>query len=240
MERSVFVGWDPRESTAYQVALSSAARHLTRHIPIHGLVLDDLRDRGLYTRETETREGPTGAPILWDVPSGAPMATEHANARFLVPHLAREGWALFMDGDVLVRADLNELFDGLDPDKALYCVQHDFAPEPGVKMDGQPQTRYFRKCWSSVMVLNVGHEANKALSLEFINSAPGRWLHALSWLQDEQIGALDPAWNYLVGAQDQPADVKIAHFTLGLPDMPGYEVCEFSDEWRAEQRRWAA
>jgi len=240
MKRTVYIGWDPREHAAYQVALSSAARHLSEHIPIHGLVMEDLRDRGLYRRPTEHRMGPSGSPILWDTLSDAPMATQHANARFLVKDLAGEGWALFMDGDVLVRADLNELFDNLDPTKALYCVQHEYTPRPGIKMDGQVQTVYRRKNWTSVMCINASHPANRSLTSEMINTVPGRDLHAISWLEDRDIGNLDGSWNYLVGEQERPPNVRIAHFTRGVPDMAGHENCEFADEWRAEQRRWAA
>jgi lipopolysaccharide biosynthesis glycosyltransferase len=147
---------------------------------------------------------------------------------------------LFIDGDVLVRADLNELFDQLDPEKALYCVQHRHDPEEGFKMDGQLQLRYRRKNWSSVMALNVDHPANAALTVDYINTVPGRELHAFGWLDDKHIGALRQEWNYLVGVTRPLANPKIAHFTLGTPDMPGYEACEYAEEWRAERRRWAA
>jgi hypothetical protein len=39
---------------------------------------------------------------------------------------------------------------------------------------------------------------------------------------------------------DPAIDPKIAHFTNGIPDLPGYENVPFADEWRAELARWAA
>lgn len=241
MKRSIYIGWDPREEAAYSVAMHSISRHLSRFIPMHGLVLADLVERGLYTRPTETREGPAGAPIMWDVISDAPMSTEHACARFLTPHLAKSGWALFMDGDILARADLAELFDALDPAKAVYCVKHVHEPIPGLeKMDGQLQTAYARKNWSSVMALNCDHPSNRLLTIDLVNALPGRDLHRFCWLKDEEIGALEPAWNWLVGHSDPTTDPKIVHFTSGLPDMPGYEAVPFADEWRAERMRLAA
>jgi hypothetical protein len=239
LKRSIYVGWDRREQAAYDVAVRSLSRHLSQSIPVHGLVLADLEARGLYYRPTEHRcDGQSER--LWDVISDAPMSTQHANARFLVPHLAKTGWALFMDGDMLVRDDLTAMFDGLDPRRALYCVQHDHAPPEGQKMDGQAQTRYTRKNWSSFMVFNCDHPANQALTLDLINTAPGRDLHRLCWLSDDQIGALDPAYNFLVGHTPSSVIPKVVHFTEGTPDMPGYEHCDYADEWRAELHRLAA
>lgn len=235
LKRSIYIGWDPREANAFGVACRSLQRHLSEHIPIHGLRLEALTAQGLYRRPLEHRAG-----IMWDLLSDAPMATEHANARWLVKHLAKEGWALFMDGDVLVRGDLTPLFDGLDPGKALYCVQHHFDPPAGVKMDGQLQTRYARKNWSSVMAINCDHPANEALTLDLINSVPGRDLHRFCWLDDDLIGSLDPAYNFLVGHSDLGTDPIVVHFTDGIPDMPGYENVPFANEWRAEQARLAA
>ena len=224
VKRSIYVGFDPREETACLVAIRSMVGRMSRYIPVGAIRLDELREAGLYTRPMETRDG-----RMWDVISQAPMATEHACARFLTPHLAKEGWAVFMDGDMLIRADIGGIFEGLDPSKALYCVKHDHRPEHTVKMDGQAQTVYPRKNWSSVMVFNCDHPANKALTVELVNSVPGRDLHRFCWLTDDLIGDLDPAWNWLVPA----VDPKIAHFTEGVPDMAGYERQPYADEWRA-------
>src|SRR5258708_4147626 len=105
MNESIWIGFDPREAAAFAVARSSCGRHLTRRFPIGGIVLDDLMKAGLYRRPIEYRTSAADKPIMWDVVSDAPMSTQHANARFLVPHLAGSGWALFMDGDMLVRTN---------------------------------------------------------------------------------------------------------------------------------------
>jgi hypothetical protein len=236
MKHSIWIGWEPREAAAFAVARRSIRRHLSRPIPDHGLVLSDLQAAGFYTRPMERRTI-ANRTLTYDVRSDAPMSTEHANSRFLLKYLAR-GWALFMDSDMLVRADLAPLFDELDPKYAVYCVKHVHNPPRGVKMDGQIQAQYARKNWSSFMVVNCEHEANQALSLEMINTLPGRDLHRLCWLDDALIGELDPAWNYLVGHSDKGIVANVVHFTSGTPDMPGYEHCEYADEWRAELRRW--
>jgi lipopolysaccharide biosynthesis glycosyltransferase len=178
--------------------------------------------------------------MMWDVISDAPMSTQHANARFLVPHLAVTGWALFMDGDVLVRGNLARIFDDLDPSKAIYCVKHAHMPPAGVKMDGQEQTRYVRKNWSSVVIWNCEHASNRALSVDAVNSLAGRDLHRFVWLEDEEIGELDPKWNWLVRQSPAFEAPQIVHFTEGTPDMPGYADDPYADEWRQELARWAA
>jgi hypothetical protein len=242
---SIYIGFDPREAAAFAVARSSVRRHLTMPVPVRGLVLADLIASGLYTRPTTTKINGEGRVEMVDVLSVRPdydgrISTQHANARFLVPHLAGSGWALFMDGDMLVRGNLVRMFQSLEPSKAVYCVQHRYEAKPGVKMDGQLQTSYARKNWTSFIIWNCDHPANRALTLDLVNTVPGRDLHRLCWLDDESlIGELGPEWNYLVGETTGVDDPKVVHFTNGVPDMPGYENVAFADEWRAALRKWA-
>lgn len=233
-KQSVWIGFDPREAAAFAVARSSIQKRLVTPIPVRGLVLSDLRARGLYTRPTSHRDG-----RLWDDISEAPMATEFACSRFLVPHLAETGWAIFMDCDMLVRTDLKSLFAQADDDKAVMVVKHHYEPPEGIKMDNQIQLRYARKNWSSVALWNVTHPANRALTLEMVNTVPGRDLHRFAWLDDKHIGELDPKWNFLVGHTDSNVDPAIVHFTEGLPTLPEYADSDFADEWWAELTRWA-
>ena len=106
-------------------------------------------------------------------------------------------------------------------------------------MDGQRQSNYARKNWSSVMLFNCDHPANKRLSLNMVNTLPGRELHRLCWLEDHEIGALKPEWNYLVGSTKDCPDPQIVHHTLGIPSMPGYENSEYAVDWRGELADWA-
>jgi lipopolysaccharide biosynthesis glycosyltransferase len=233
---SIWIGYDPREAGAYAVARETIQRNTLSQIPIRGVVLQDLKDKGLYYRPTSKQDG-----RLWDDISEAPMATEFAISRFLVPHLAGDGWALFVDADVMARKNIDRIFSQADPSKAVMVVKHNHQPhEGGLKMDGQAQLRYARKNWSSVCLWNVDHPANKALTIDMINSVPGRDLHAFNWLPDELIGALDPKWNFLVGESDPSIDPAIVHFTSGIPTMVGYENCAFATEWRDELKRWAS
>ena len=229
MKRSIWVGFDPREQDAFHVAVRSIQAHLSDAIPIFAVALEPLQRKGVYQRPMQRRNGQ-----LWDLISDAPMSTEFAISRFLVPHLAGEGLALFMDCDMLVRVDVAELFDRFDPNHAVECVQHRHEPAGGTKMDGQIQTGYPFKNWSSVMMINCDHPANKALTVTKINTWAGRALHSFAWLEgDHLIGALDKSWNHLVGVDKPDPDCRIAHMTLGIQSMPGYAECEHAEEWRS-------
>lgn len=228
----VYIGWDPSEMCAWNVAQFSAHARSSVGINVRRVALPELQARGLYTRPTETR--PAG---YWDAISEAPMSTGHAIARFLVPHLCEYvGWALFTDGDVLFRKDVAALFALADPRYAVQVVEHQHAPTAMAKMQGHVQTQYARKNQSSVMLLQCGHPANRALTPALVNTVPGRDLHRFCWLSDDLIGGLPPEWNHLVGVNTPNPDAAIVHMTLGTPDMPGYEHCEFSDEWYATSR----
>lgn len=232
MRYSVWIGHDPREQDAFEVAVASLRQHASEAVDVHAVSLSVLQERGLYQRPIERR----GAQ-LWDTISGAPMSTQFAISRFFVPLLATQycaepwDWALFIDCDMLFRADVAELFALADPKKAVQCVQHRQEGGPTVKMDGQTQTFYARKNWSSVMLLNLWHPAMRTLTLSKLNTWTGRALHGFNWLADEFVGALPPTWNHLVGVDEPQPDAKLVHFTLGVPSMPGYQDCEHSNEW---------
>jgi hypothetical protein len=241
--QSIYIGFDARESAAFAVCRHSIARRCTYPIPVYGLILEDVRREGLYQRQTENR-----GSQLWDTISDAPMSTEFAVSRFLTPMLARRsmregeraGWALFMDCDILVRDNIGRLFEQADERYAVMFVKHVHEPPPGLKMDDQIQTRYARKNWSSVMMFNVDHSANRALTVDHINGVPGRDLHRFDWIADDNlIGALDVKWNWLAGHSDPAIDPACVHFTDGLPFMPGYENVPYADEWRRELEHWA-
>jgi hypothetical protein len=231
--RDVFLGWDAREGVAFNVAEASIQALSSVSVAISSISYQTLCDMGVYRRPTERRDG-----VLWDVISEAPMSTEHAIARFFVPYLTEySGFVLFADSDILLRDDIADLFSLADDRYAVQVVKHSYTPAETMKMDGQIQTAYARKNWSSVMLWNCEHPAHRALTLDILNHWPGRDLHAFKWLRDEEIGALPAAWNYLVGVSPKLPDVKLAHFTLGLPNMAGYEQCEFAEEWRAYERQ---
>lgn len=224
----VFVGHDPREDRAFRVCLRSIAAHGQEvALDVRPLIAGHLAALGLYPRPV-IRAG----NALWDVQSEAPAATEFATTRFLVPWLSRSPWALFCDADFLFTRNLAELFGHADPRYAVQVVKHAPQAGGGVKMDGQTQTAYERKNWSSLILWNVNHPAHNRLTLRDVSALPGRDLHRFCWLGDEEIGALPHEWNWLVGVDGEPAVLPSGlHYTLGTPDMPGCAGAPYADRW---------
>ena len=215
----VFVGYDPREDIAYQVCKHSILSRQP-NAEVRPLVQKELRDAGWYTRPVDKL-----------------ASTEFTFTRFLVPELANfEGWAVFMDCDMILTTDIKELFDQADDRYAVMCVQHDYKVTETTKMDGQKQTIYPRKNWSSVVLFNCAHPSNKVLDQDLVNSLEinGAYLHRFSWLKDEEIGELDHTWNYLVGVYDDIETPKLIHYTEGGPWFENYRNCEFHELWKKE------
>jgi len=212
----VYVGFDPREAVAFDALAHSIRRRSSVPASIKPLVQKELRDAGLYTRE----RGPT-------------ESTEFSLTRFLVPALAGyQGWSLFMDCDMLCRADIAALFALRRPDKAVMVVKHDYVPKTQRKFLDQVQTKYPRKNWSSLMLFN--NERCRALTPDHVNSASGLELHRFAWIDDGAIGELPLEWNWLVDEYAHNPSAKIAHFTIGGPYFDEYRRCDYAAEWFAE------
>ena len=215
----VFVGYDTREDIAYQVCKHSI---LTRqpNADVRPLKQQELRDAGWYNR-----------------PIDKLASTEFTFTRFLIPELCNfKGWAVFMDCDMILTTDIAELFAQADDKYAVMCVQHDYKVKEQFKMDGQKQTIYPRKNWSSVMLFNCEHPSNKALTQELVNQREinGAYLHRFSWLDDSEVGELDHTWNYLVGVYDDIETPNLIHYTEGGPWFENYRDCEFNELWKQE------
>ena len=56
-----------------------------------------------------------------------------------------QGWAIFMDCDMLCRADISELWALRDERFAVMCVQHDHQPTETKKFLGEAQSAYPKK-----------------------------------------------------------------------------------------------
>ncbi len=225
-----FIGFDAQEMRAHVVATTSLHVHSGHTQTVQRICRLSLSK--WYTRPTKGI-----GSHLWDVISDAPMSTDHAIARFFIPYLKNyEGWALFTDGDVLFRKDVRELMALRDEQYAVQVVKHPELVETGTKKTGQAQTVYARKNWSSVILFNCGHPSNRLLTLDVLNSWPGRDLHGFKWLADYEIGSLPIEWNYLVNVNAPQDDPALVHYTLGDPATSGHETDPFADEWFAVAR----
>lgn len=181
-----------------------------------------------------TKERVSLAPLSGEQLDGTNAFTY---ARFLVPELCDyKGWAIFVDGsDMMLRADIAELYDLRDESKAVQVVQHDYQTKykrkyVGTQMEADNGS-YPRKNWSSVVLWNCGHPANGMVTEKFIKQY-GYEMHRFFWLERDEIGALPMGWNHLVREQKADPAAKLVHFTLGIPAFERYAEDEFSDEWR--------
>ena len=222
----VYVGYDRREDIAYQVCCHSLNRNASVPLDIRPLIQDGLRANGLYTRGVD------------------PLAsTDFTYTRFFVPYLAGyRGWAVFCDCDFLWLSDIADLIAAADDRYAAMCVHHDHRPTEKSKMDGQQQTLYPRKNWSSLILFNCGHPANRALTPELANSESGKYLHRFGWLDDDLIGALPETWNWLEGWSEKPGNgtPSAIHYTRGGPWFEDWKDVDYAEQWLREESAYLA
>ena len=210
----VFVGYDPRESVAYHVCVNSIIRHASQPVAIVPVALNLFQDYN----ETHT-DG----------------SNQFIYSRFLVPSLMNySGWAIFIDGDMILRDDIVKLWELKNPDKDVMVVKHDYKTRMPVKYMGAKNEDYPRKNWSSVILWNCSSSPNQCLTPEFVQSQPGSFLHRFSWLDDERIGELPIEWNWLPDEFGDSASAKLLHYTLGAPCFKEFSKTNQAHEWHAE------
>jgi len=218
----IFIGYDPVESVSWHVMAHSILRQSS--VPVAFIPINLKNLESIYNRERP-----------------AEQSNEFSFTRFLAPYLSDyQGYALFFDCDMMLRVDIAQIFEEIrdQPNKAVYVVQHDYKPKNKIKYLDNVQYTYPRKNWSSVVLWNCAHPANKVVTPEFVNSAEPKELHRFTWLDDSEIGKLDVRWNWLVGEYDEPPeDVKNVHWTVGGPYFIEYQNVDFSDEWFKERAR---
>lgn len=211
----VFVGYDPREAIAYHVCANSIIRHASQPVSIIPLALNLFKD---YT-ETHT-DG----------------SNQFIYSRFLVPHLMEyTGHAIFIDGDMIVRGDIAELWNLRDVCKDVQVVKHDYQTRMSEKYLGSKNENYPRKNWSSVILWNCISFPNRKLTPEFVQNATGAELHRFSWIDDDRIGALPPEWNWLPDEYGPNTDAKLLHYTLGAPCFQEFADTPQGNEWHRER-----
>jgi hypothetical protein len=212
----VFIGYDPREAVAFSVLSHSIHARASEPVSIAPLMLSQLG--GVYRRERNGLQ-----------------STDFSFSRFLTPWLCGYGgWAVFMDCDMLVLDDIAALWNLRDERYAVQVVKHRHVPKEETKFLGATQTKYEKKNWSSVMLMNCARCT--ALTPDFVNGATGLQLHQFKWLEsDALIGELPARWNHLVGYDPPRADAGLVHFTIGGPYFDEYRDCEYAHEWFAER-----
>jgi hypothetical protein len=147
-----------------------------------------------------------------------------------------QGWAIFIDGDMIVRGDIAELWNLRDYRKDALVVKHDYKTRQTEKYLGNANEDYPRKNWSSVILWNCNALRNRELTPEFVQKATGAELHRFSWIADERLGELPAEWNWLDVEYEYNPLAKLVHYTLGTPCFHEFaDQGDFSDEWHKER-----
>lgn len=189
----IFIGADPRQPVSLAVLAQSVYKYSSKPVAITPLVIEQL-------------------------PLKRTGLTPFTFSRFLVPYLCNyEGWALFLDADILLTDDIAKLF-ALADDKYTVMVSKD-------------ENHRFE--WASVMLFNCAK--CRILTPEYVETASG--LHTISWSREAEIGDLPREWNHLVGYQDTPTVMpKLIHYTQGMPAYPLTQDSPFALEWAKEHQ----
>lgn len=206
----IVVGFDQREAVAYHVFCQSVIRHTSTPVRFTPLVAHGLDGK---------RDG----------------SNAFIYSRFLVPYLMGfKGRAIFADGDMICREDISKLWDLYDERYAVQVVKHDYQTKHKKKYLGNKNEDYPRKNWSSLILWNCEHPANKCLTPESIKDLDGSFLHRFNWLHDGEIGELPVTWNWLVLEYPENEYASLYHFTIGTPCFEAYRDCEHSNYWMYE------
>lgn len=188
----VFIGFDERQRVSFTTLAASIYELSSKPIAITPLILKTL---------PITRRGLT--PFTY--------------SRFLVPWLCGfQGQAVFLDADMLLLSDINEVVLELESHHAIGVVT-DIAK--------------FEQ--TSFAVFNCAHPSNKILTPDYIQSTSAN-LHAIQWLDEEEVCGLHSKWNQLVGYQDIDPSAGNLHFTMGIPAYPETSSCPHSEYWSAQ------
>lgn len=219
----IYAGFDPREEAGYHVFTSSVLQHSTSPVSITPLHLDLFRS--FYA--AGHRDG-----------SNAFIYT-----RFLIPFLQDfRGWAIFADGsDMMMRADVSELWALRDHYKAVQVVKHEYKTKHARKYVGSAMEAanddYQRKNWSSLMLINCAHFRWRQMTPEKVQEMRGPELHRFAWIPDELIGELPTEWNWLADEYGENPNANLLHWTAGVPAFGHYSNSAHAAEFFEQARR---
>ena len=131
----VFIGFDPREAVVYHTCVQSIIENTRSPVAIHPLHLD------MFDDYKEQHKDGSNAFIY---------------SRFLVPYLCNfRGKALFIDGDMIINKDLNELFNLFDKNFAAQVVKHEYKTKYQIKYLGSRNDDYPKKIGVLLYYLTV-------------------------------------------------------------------------------------
>ncbi len=182
----IFVGTEPSQYIAQQVLGDTIRKHTSSPVEIR------------YTRQELPRQG----------------GTKFGFVRFMIPSLCGfQGKAIYMDADIVVYADIRELWDQLSDEKALGLV-HD-----PVGIWGDKPVK--KGIHSSVMVMNCERLADWKPEALFKNVVSGKKelqdgqvrysdFMSMKWVDPAIIQPIDTCWNHYNIVRE---DTKAIHFS---------------------------
>ena len=209
----IVVGFDQREAVAYHTFCQSVISRTSQPVRFTPLVAHGLEGR---------KDG----------------SNDFIYSRFLVPNLmGYRGWAIFADGDMVCREDIAKLWAMRDSKYAVMVAKHQYKTMFSSKYLGNKNEDYPRKNWSSLMLWNCEHPANRSLTTQVLAGASGEFLHRFQWLHDGEIGDLPITWNWPVLEYPMNEYAHLYHYTIGTPCFKDYKDCTHADMWWMEYKK---
>jgi lipopolysaccharide biosynthesis glycosyltransferase len=211
----IFIGYDPKESIAFHICVNSIIQNTKQPVNIIPLSLSLLNDYKEIHSDS---------------------SNDFTYSRFLVPYLMKfENWAIFLDGDMIIKEDISNLWNYKDETKDVMVVKHDYTTKSNAKYLSNKNEDYPRKNWSSVMIFNCQNYPTRKLTPEYIEKSTGAHLHRFQWTSDDRVGALPAEWNWLPDEYGANSDAKLLHYTLGTPCFHEFATTTMADEWHRER-----
>jgi lipopolysaccharide biosynthesis glycosyltransferase len=210
---NLIIGFDQREAIAYHVFCQSVLEKSS--VPVTFL---PLANGSLLGYQEKHKDG----------------SNAFTYSRFLCPSLMNyQGWAIYVDGDMVCNDDIANLWLLRDPSKAVQVIKHNYLTKSSQKYLGNKNESYPRKNWSSVILWNCEHPKNKQLTPNFVSEQSGKFLHRFQWLDDSDIGDLPIEWNWLAIEYEINPRAKLIHYTLGTPCFKEYSCSEMAENWHS-------
>jgi lipopolysaccharide biosynthesis glycosyltransferase len=206
------VGFDQKEAVAYHTFCQSVINKTSQPVRFTPLIAHGMDGK---------RDG----------------SNEFIYSRFLVPYLfGYKGWAIYADGDMVCQADIAKLWALRDDKYAVQVVQHSYRTKHKRKYFGAKNEDYPRKNWSSLVLWNCEHSANRMLNPKAVSELSNSFLHRFQWLHDGEIGELPLDWNWLVMEYPENDHAALLHYTIGTPCFADFADCEMSVYWHIEHK----
>lgn len=207
------VGFDQREAVAYHTFCQSVIDNTSEPVRFTPLIAHGIDGR---------RDG----------------SNNFIFSRFLTPYLMDfKGWAIYADGDMVCRTDIAKLWAMRNEQYAVQVVQHEYKTRFKKKYLGAKNEDYPRKNWSSLILWNNHHIANRCLDPQTVSAVDGKFLHRFQWLNDTEIGSLPLNWNWLAMEYEPTEQANLIHYTIGTPCFAAYQNCDMSQDWWHTHRR---